>query len=110
MELLSGENEESVAIIEKLGHTIYQKLYRYFNLKIPDSGPTGEQNESSNIQELASQYLGSQPASNSNPLLAEAASRMGIPADALKYLPLIQKFLGKNSKEGENINSHNDYW
>ena len=110
MDLLSGENEESVAIIEKLGHTIYQKLYRYFNLKIPDSESTGNLPDNNDIQNVASQFLGSKPASGVNPLMAEAASKMGIPADALKYLPLLQKFLGRNSKSEENINTGNDYW
>ena len=114
MELLSGENEESVQIIEKLGHTIYQKLYRYFNLKMPNPEPMDEQSDAGNIQSLASQYLGSSPAppmpGSSNPLIAEAASRMGIPPDMMKYLPLIQKFLGKNSNSQENINSQSDSW
>jgi hypothetical protein len=110
MDLLSGENEESVAIIEKLGHTIYQKLYRYFNLKIPDSEPMGNLPDNNVVQNLASQYLGSSPAPSVNPLMAEAASKMGIPSDALKYLPLLQKFLGRNSKSEENINTGNDYW
>ena len=70
MDLLSGENEESVAIIEKLGHTIYQKLYRYFNLKIPDSEPMGNLPDNNVVQNLASQYLGSSPAPSVNPLLA----------------------------------------
>ena len=110
MSLLSGETDESSAIIDKLARTLYQKLYRYFNLQIPqnpDSEPTNPLQIPENVSDIAAKYMGSAPASN--PLLAEAASKMGIPADAVKYLPLIQSFLAKKGPS-QNINTHDDSW
>ena len=105
MDLLSGENDESVMIIEKLGHTIYQKLYRYFNLKMPDSEATVAQNP---VEEIAKKYLSP---SGSSPDLSGAAAAMGISDPGfLKYLPLIQKFMaGKSVDQKDNI-SQSDYW
>lgn len=112
VDMLSGETEESVAIIEKLGHTIYQKLYRYFNLKIPNGNPTDGQDETENIPAPIQQMLSSaqrQPGPGMNPM-AEAAKAMGIPDDALRYLPLIQKFLGQKTQgTTESINT-GEYW
>ena len=115
MNLLSGETEESNQIIEKLGHTIYQKLYRYFNLKIPSQEPMEEPPDTGNIPSIASQYLGSSPAPPQasgipNSLIAEAAARMGIPPEVMRYYPLIQKLLGRNSNNQENINNQSDSW
>lgn len=112
MDLLSGESEESAQIIEKLGHTIYSKLYRYFNLKIPDSGSTGESNP---IQEVANQYLNSranQPGGSGQPDYAGLAQTMGITDPGfLKYLPLVQKFLkGNQGSEPINNSSESDRW
>lgn len=117
MELLSGESEESQAIIEKLGHTIYQKLYRYFNLKIPDASsimkPSSEENSpeiTPEIQEMVAKYTGGSPAPSSS--LAGVAGMMGINDPGfLKYLPLIEKFM-KSKGSGpasENINT-GEYW
>lgn len=105
MDLLSGENEESVAIIEKLGHTIYQKLYRYFNLKMPDAEPTNVQNP---VEEIAKKYLSP---SGSSPDLSGAAAAMGISDPGfLRYLPLIQKFMaGKNQDQKVDI-PNSEYW
>lgn len=110
MDLLSGENEESVAIIEKLGHTIYQKLYRYFNLKMPDSSATEPQNP---ISEIAEKYLS--PMSQSQGQsggMAAAAKAMGITDPGfLQYLPYIQKLMGNKQSDDQNINiSGSDYW
>jgi hypothetical protein len=109
MELLSGETEESVAIIEKLGHTIYQKLYRYFNLKVPDADPMNEQNP---VQEIAKKYLAQGGQSGSSSLdLSGAAAAMGISDPGfLKYLPAIQKLMaGKTGDQKDNISS-SEYW
>lgn len=120
MELLSGESEESVAIIEKLGHTIYQKLYRYFNLKIPDSSSIMKQSDGEvspeitpEIQSMIQKYTGGSPASPGSSL-AGVAGMMGINDPGfLKYLPLLEKFMkskgGPGSNSGENLNS-GEYW
>jgi hypothetical protein len=109
MDLLSGENEESVAIIEKLGHTIYQKLYRYFNLKMPDAEPTNEQNP---VEEIAKKYLsqGGQSGSSS-PDLSAVAGAMGISDPGfMKYLPLIQKFMAGKSQDQKTDIPNSEYW
>jgi hypothetical protein len=106
MDLLSGENEESVAIIEKLGHVIYQKLYRYFNLSKPDisSMPSGE-----TAQEMLEGFQ-EKPGGNVADI-AKAAQAMGISDPGfLKYLPLLMKFLNRNQGGSESINSSNDSW
>lgn len=113
MDLLSGETEESNQIIEKLGHTIYSKLYRYFNLQKPDLSSTSSgdmiENAAENIRN-ASQGSGNIAGMD----LSKAAAMMGIQDPAfLKYLPIIMKYFGKNQGNqgsNENINTSNDSW
>jgi hypothetical protein len=108
MELLSGETDESNQIIEKLGHTIYQKLYRYFNLQKPDlsSMPSDE-----TIQNIAESFQ-SPAGSRENIDLSKAAAAMGIEDPGfLKYLPVIMKFMKNQGNQGSNnSNSSNDSW
>ena len=111
MDLLSGETEESNQIIEKLGHTIYSKLYRYFNLQKPDlsSMPSEE-----SIQNIAESFR-SPDGSPGNMNLSKAAAAIGIEDPGfLKYLPIIMKFMNKNQNQGnqgnQNINTSNDSW
>lgn len=110
MDLLSGETEESNQIIEKLGHTIYSKLYRYFNLQKPDmsSMPSEE-----SIQNIAESFR--TPGGSGNMDLSKAAATLGIEDPGfLKYLPIIMKFMNKNQNQGnqgnQNINTSNDSW
>lgn len=105
MELLSGETDESNQIIEKLGHTIYSKLYRYFNLQKPDlsSMPSDE-----SIQNIAESFQ-SPARSPGNMDLSKAAAAMGIEDPGfLKYLPVIMKFM--KNQGSNNSNSSNDSW
>lgn len=105
MDLLSGESEESVQIIEKLGHAIYQKLYRYFNL----GGPEGKANISLNIPDSVS---GESQSGLGIPVNA-AAKAMGITDPGfLKYLPLIEKYLlsKKGNEPSQSVNTLNDSW
>lgn len=112
VDMLSGETEESVAIVEKLGHTIYQKLYRYFNLKIPNDLPTASEDYDQNVPAPIQHMMSSvQRQSGLDPVVG-AAKAIGIPDDVLKYLPLIQKYLGAQKSQGttnENLNT-GEYW
>ena len=123
IDLLSGESEESAMIIEKLGHTIYQKLYRYFNLKIPDSSSISSQEDagsfpipSGDVQALVKQYMGGSPAAPGGPTtpLAGVANMMGIDDPGfLRYLPLIEKFMkskGGTGASGAESLSNGEYW
>ena len=106
LDLLSGETEESIQIIEKLGHTIYQKLYRYFNLQKGDNMPILSQES---IDDFTKNVQSSAP--GASPDLAKAASLLGINDPGfLKYLPVIMKLMNKNGSNSESVNTSSDSW
>lgn len=90
IDLLSGESEESSAIMEKLGHTIYQKLYRYFNLNLPKESP------------MSASFGPINDEPNSLSPLAQLATKAGIGDQEFigaltKYGPMLQKLLSKQT-------------
>lgn len=117
IELLSGETEDSQAIIEALGHTIYQKLYRYFNLKIP-SIPAGETSDetSDSLPTLPPQLADMiQSVSKTSPApgmpgMDLLAKQFGLSPEMLQYLPLVQKFLGKKGSDSPGESPSGDRW
>jgi hypothetical protein len=108
MELLSGETDESNQIIEKLGHTIYSKLYRYFNLQKPDLSSMPSDESMQNIAESFQSPAGSR----GNIDLSKAAAALGIEDPGfLKFLPVIMKFMKNQGNQGSNSsNISNDSW
>ena len=116
-DLLSGENEESVAIIEKLGHVIYQKLYRYFNIK---GSPNLSQSSNDDIPENSDMPIeqnvvpGVNPASSMSgsmvaDLIKKFTSGQLSQSDLQRYGPMILNFL-RSQNTNIPVENQNGRW
>lgn len=113
-DILTGESEESVSMIELMAKKIYSSLYRYLNLKIPYQSPTESQEsgqESPEINPNLMSMLQGQTGSAA-PGLQALAKGLGVSEpDFIKFLPIIQKLMSKNGNSNNTGSvNHDDSW